>query len=582
MTIRIAQMLLVATLLAANLAQVQADENARLHAYLDWADEHYDPAAEMLAVEFRGPGYHTTVPDGTLAHPTRQSLDYALALLERRAPGDAERAAAVVGKVLTLQDTDPASDFRGIWPWLLEEPVSQMAPPDRNWADFCGAKIAQMLHDHADRLPAGLVTRMRTSLGLAAEQIRRRNVGPGYTNICIMGAGVCAAAGEILGDAEMLAYGRERFQRMLASTERDGGFNEYNSPTYTPVALFECERTLHLVADAATLTAAERLRQIAWETIADSFHPGTQQWAGPQSRAYSDRIGGSLVGYLAEQTGQSIAAHPSVDDPDDARRYEVLPHLPCPEALRPRFAALPQDPLELRRTFLRGDSPESSTIGTTWLTADACLGTVNRGDFWTQRRGLLAYWRTADDPAVVLRLRFLHDGRDFASMGLRTEQRGPRALSVVYPLRGRGDWHPSLDRPEGGVFTAGDFRIRYELQGKGAVAEDLGGGRFALRAGGWQAVVHTLPGQFAGVPIAWEIGQESDRALVDGVCYAGPQRPFDFQALPEMLLATAVELQPVDGGAVSQAPTLSATAEGGQEAVWSAAEPPLAIPLPVR
>ena len=110
--------------------------------------------------------------------------------------------------------------------------------------------------------------------------------------------------------------------------------------------------------------------------------------------------------------------------------------------------------IQLRRTFVRGETPQDSTIGTTWLTADACLGSINRGTFWTQCRPLIGYWKTDSDPAVVLRLRFLHDGQDFASMSVATAQSGGKSLAVVYPLRNRGDWHPTLDRPADGLFSA--------------------------------------------------------------------------------------------------------------------------------
>ncbi|TWU42563.1 hypothetical protein Poly41_08600 [Novipirellula artificiosorum] len=52
-----------------------------------------------------------------------------------------------------------------------------------------------------------------------------------------------------------------------------GGFNEHNSPTYTRVALVEAERVLKLVQDPSAREAAESLRQIAWQMIANSFHP---------------------------------------------------------------------------------------------------------------------------------------------------------------------------------------------------------------------------------------------------------------------------------------------------------------------
>jgi hypothetical protein len=34
----------------------------------------------------------------------------------------------------------------GIWPWLAEESLAEMAPPDWNWADFCGMRLALVLY----------------------------------------------------------------------------------------------------------------------------------------------------------------------------------------------------------------------------------------------------------------------------------------------------------------------------------------------------------------------------------------------------------------------------------------------------
>ena len=75
----------------------------------------------------------------------------------------------------------------------------------------------------------------------AAQSIFRRNVQPDYTNIAVMGAVVCAAAGEILDAAWLLDYGRRRLAACVAHTEYHGGFNEFNSPTYTVVAVQECQ-----------------------------------------------------------------------------------------------------------------------------------------------------------------------------------------------------------------------------------------------------------------------------------------------------------------------------------------------------
>jgi len=529
--------LAVLVVLSSQAAAADADAKARLEGW----DRDYSADVQMVGSRFSGTGYHSKVASGTYVHPTRNSLDYALALLARNAAGDADRAAAVIRKVISLQDADPASRTYGIWSYVLEEPLEKMSPPDWNWADFCGALLAEMFVQHAGRLPEDVKALMRTSLGHAARSIMRRNVGPGYTNIAVMGGGVTAAAGEILGDAAMLDYGRARLKTLVEHTARHGSFNEYNSPTYTMVALRETERTLRLVRDPAAREAAESLRQTAWRIIADSFHPGTRQWAGPHSRAYSDTISAKLAGDLAAQ---------------------------CPPELAARFKTLPSDPLEISRTFIRGDSPEKSIIGTTWMTADACLGTVNHGMLWTQRRPLIAYWKTEGDGVAVFRLRFLHDGRDFASMAVATAQQGGRALSVFYPLKNHGDWHPALDRPKDGTFEAADLRVRYELRAKGAAAEAIGGGRFSLAAGARRAVVHTLPGKFDGRPVEWQQGREGDAVFVDAICYRGEKKSFDFRSGPAVLLAAAVELLAPGDSPAAQSPSLSDLPPSAATAAW--------------
>lgn len=504
-------------------------------------DELYDPAVHMLREEFHSPGYHTQIDAGTPVHPTRESLIYALALLQRGHAGDSDRAANVVRRVLDLQDKITSSPTCGVWPWLLEEPLADMASPDMNWADFCGAPLAHMLIRHSDQLPSDLNSDMRTSLRLAVDAIRRRNVSPGYSNIAILGGGVCAAAGELWSDSDLLTYGRTRLQNVVAHTAKHGGFNEYNSPPYAKVVIAECERTLQLVQDEAAREAAESLRRTAWQMIAESFHPGTQQWAGPHSRTSRVHLLHGTVDFLARRVGLPLETHPKMLS-SKPRGYAVVQPLACPEALVAKFRGTTKKAYEIRRTFIRARSVQNARIGTTWFSEDACLGSVNRSIFWTQRKPLIAYWKTAADPAIVFRLRFLHDGRDFASMGVHSVQSGPRALSVLYPVRGKGDWHPSLDRPVRGVFQASDFRVRYELSGEGVRVSELDDGRFELTAGEHRVVIHTLPGRFYGKTVRWDAGRDGDSVFVDGVCHEGPQQAFDFSVPADITVITGIEL----------------------------------------
>ena len=543
-----------------------------LETLLEHYDGLYDPGGKMLRVDFDNPGYHSRVASGTLVHPTRESLVYALALLRRGEVGDAAQAAGIVRTVLALQDTDADSPTCGVWPWLAEEPLAEMQSPDLNWADFCGAQLAQMLADHGDALPGDLQRAMRGSLRLAAEAIRRRDVGPGYTNIAVLGGAVCAAAGELLEDAELLVYGRRRLKRVVEHTARHGGFNEYNSPPYTCVVLVECERALHVVRDPAAREAAESLRRTAWRTIAESFHAPTQQWAGPHSRTSRDRLRASTAALLSRRTGLTIRPHPAMLAADKPRGHAVVPALPCPAESSQQMLQPPREPRQLRRTFIRGRTEETSTIGTTWLAGDACLGSVSRSSFWTQRKPLIGYWRSEQDPAVVFRMRFSHDGEDFASMAVRTAQQGPRVLAVVHSLAGRGDWHRTLDRPDDGRFDATDLRLRFELRGAGVRAEELGDGRFALVAGDRRVVVHTVASRFAGEEVRWQLGSvmdgDEDYVHIDGVCYEGEARTFDFSMPVEMTLAAGIELLGGDETVSTARPTIDSMG-GATAAAWA-------------
>ena len=126
-------------------------------------DKRYDPAEQMIRRPFSSPGYHTTLKGGDV-HPTRDSLNYAVALLNSGEPGRLERAERILRRVISLQDQDPNSRTYGIWSWFMEEPLEKMSPPDWNWADFCGAQLLQVAIDHTDRLPADLQRQVKDSI----------------------------------------------------------------------------------------------------------------------------------------------------------------------------------------------------------------------------------------------------------------------------------------------------------------------------------------------------------------------------------------------------------------------------------
>jgi hypothetical protein len=170
---------------------------------------------------------------------------------------------------------------------------------------------------------------------------------------------------------------------------------------------------------------------------------------------------------------------------------------------------------------------------------------------------------------VVLRLRFLHDGEDFASAYIRNAQVGKRVLSAASLLTDRGDVHDHLDHPEDLVFEADDFRMRYELTGESAAAADIGDGRFELRAGAYRAVIHTAPGCFGPHPIAWEAGGDDGKAWVDAVVGSGSARAFDFKAFAETTIVGGLELLETDEAPTAVALQVEKQADDFYEASWS-------------
>jgi hypothetical protein len=515
-----------------------AADTASSRAALLARDAQYDAAERMIRRPFSSPGYHTTLTGGTV-HPTRDSLEYALALLDS---GEAERlgrAEDILRRVIALQDQDPASRTYGIWSWFLEEPLERMSPPDWNWADFCGVQLLGVALRHRQRIAPELAAAVKASILHAASSIQRRNVGPGYTNIALMGSYVTIAAGELFEDEELRAYGTARLRRFHEHTRANGSFEEYNSPTYTVVALEEIARMRADVKDPPTRRLLEDLHRFAWRHIARRFHPPTGQWAGPHSRSYRTLLGGGTRAFLEARRG-------------------------CPDDLAGLFDALAAPRTEIE-TFRRAFPPAPAIVGTTCLHPAYALGSVNCGDLWNQRRPLIAYGGTVEKPCA-LRVRCLHDGYDYASASIFSVQEGGDVLSAVVFALDRGDTHISLDRIKDGTMQASDLRVRLELEGAapdGALPASFSlDGPTTVRLGEATATLWVPLACLDGAATATETGKEGDRAWLDVVLYHGDRRAIDFRRLEQAAVLLALYLRGPGEGAPLPA-AVAVTVEGG-------------------
>ncbi len=479
--------------------------------FLDAQEPNYNNELSLLGRRWVSPGYHSSVPTGAWVHATRESLSYAACLTWRGRPADLARARQVIHAVVSLQERRTTEATYGIWPWMYEQPLAAMDPPDWNWADFCGNALLTIHRVGGELLGRQTLEEIREAVEAAALAIFRRNVDPGYTNIAVMGGVMTAAAGELLGEDWCVEYGRERLKRVLEHIRVHGDFTEYNSPTYTMVALEEAERALYLVTDPEVRDAAERLRWQAWTVIADHFHPATDQWAGPHSRAYSDylkpnvarRIGRSVAREL--RIAEQIAEERSILDDVPS----IVPELPCPDELRCQFDARHSAGREVRRRFfLHHDGRERT--GYTWIDPEVSLGSISDDSMWTQRRGVIGYWRGGPTRPAVFRIRGLKDGRDFASLQVLAAQRERTVLAAVTPACGYGDYHLSLDRSTTGCYDASSLVVRLSVAGDGARVTGPDSGTWLLSCGEWGVSVRIIDACFGAGTIRWSSGCDNE------------------------------------------------------------------------
>ncbi len=509
---------------------------ARLETALAHWDRQFDPKENMVREPFSTPGYHTTLKGG-LVHSTRTALYYALGLLDTGRAENLPRAIAILRRVVALQDTDPTSPTFGVWSWYLEEPLSQMRPPDWNWADFNGVTLLQISRDHRSSLPPDLARSVDAAILNACRAIKKRDVGPGYTNISIMGTYVTLVAGEQLNIPEFSSYGLQRLANILAFTKANGSFEEYNSPTYTVVALHDLSRLkAHVQNPAAQAMIAPLLRR-AWEELANHFHVPTRQWAGPHSRDYASFISETTLALIQRATSGRVDF--GVDRPD---REELRLPVECPADLEPLFQSLPA-PRTITETFIR----RSNTVGTTYLHPDFSLGSINHGDLWNQRRALLLQFGSPRRPGY-LRLRFLKNGYDFASAWLTASQRAGLVVGVVNLVTDGGDTHIALDKVVGGKIRARDLRLRFELGGaagaSAGITTEAESNTFRVRLDNLMLNGQILYAKLDGQKGRLIVGGDDAHRWVDVVLYEGKEREIDLGALAEAAVGLVLAVGP--------------------------------------
>lgn len=421
----------------------------------DHGDRHFDPAAGMLRLPMAAyRNVHSEHLDETPRHPVRESLNYALVLLEMADRSLQGRAEAILSRVVDLQETsDPGAKTWGLWPYFQEEPVAEWPWPDFNWADFNGMTLLLIWHRHRRRLSAVLAERIVEAIRRAAVCVRRRNVDLNYTNIAIKGTFVTLSAAEVTGDAELLAYAIDRLERLRETVAATGAFAEYNSPTYAAVSLAGLHAMETYVCDVRVRPLLEPLLARFWSDVAERFHPETRELAGPHARAYTPSLNGApeLLGSLIEKASAGAVCYPPVPGRDPfGSLYACVMNVEAPSGIVAMLSASDTEPRQVQARSQTGPT-EAPRVQTTWLEPAFCLGSVSFQDGWEQRHNLIAYWKSNHGEIGRLQHRYLRDDRPCCSGYFTSMQQGG-AVAVGAFLGAYADHHVSI--PTEGTTTS--------------------------------------------------------------------------------------------------------------------------------
>lgn len=510
-------------------------QREQLASTFSYWDQFYDDQEHLLCTPISGPSYHTNIREG-MVHHTRESLAYAVSLLDSGEPDRIAKALATIERVIGLQDIDLDSETYGIWSWYLEEPLEKMSPPDWNWADFCGAQLLEAILTHRAILPTSLAAKVDEALLHAARSIKRRNMGCHYTNIVIMGNYVAWMVGQIHGDDELLDFARDRMKRFHEYTFHHGAFTEFNSSTYTLVTLTEIARMRRFIQDETMLGWANDCYRLAWEEIAGHYHSPTKQWAGPQSRCYQTLLPkNNWLEYILSD-GQADPPYVQGKPQITPQRY----YHECPADLRHHFDAL-EAPRTLYSTFFRG---EPGWKGFTYLTPEFALGSVNISDMFNQRRPMLGYWGSAEAPASLV-VRQLHDDYDFSSAFFHSSQTEGRLLGAINFATDWGDRALMLTPIIDETIEAHRMSVRFEF--RGALPESMPecpenlSTPLEIHCDEVSIRICAPLAFWDGKPAYWRKGADEDSVFYDLIFYEGDNRAFKLPDLKASIAAFTVE-----------------------------------------
>lgn len=392
-----------------------------------------------------------------------------------------EKALQIVEKLCDLQDVRPGSKTFGLWSTIIETPLDEMFFHDYNRADFVGRFLQEIYESSRCPLSEELRQKMRTAIRNAAICSIGRNSGLDYTNIIALSCFTITHAGELLGDGEIFAIGKERLKRFLEYTRYTTSFSEYNSSCYVLTMMDGLYRMIKRFRDPECVQMGQELSFHAWKMLATHYNDTLKQLTPPQCRSYDELESGVRSWYIYQGTGGRFGedvtkAHFEKIMLTNQEYFftQMLSPLGCPEEVYPYFAEKERffahtyyKPNTIRRededlTIIREmDSPE--LVAYSWQTEKLSMGAFRFCDTWEQRLNCMVIWDR--EHPKCFRIRGMEGDRDFCSGIVHADQEHGRILGHVGLVSDRGSRHYIQDVRKDGVYETDGIYFQFQLGG---------------------------------------------------------------------------------------------------------------------
>ncbi len=275
------------------------DPNSRalFRVSMRWGDESWDPETKFL----RAPqAFNVAIPAETHAADghtpnhflVRDSTWYALGLLLRNQPHDADRAAQILRAVLKQQYNDPGKVWDGTFRRSPEEPEPDANAVmwhayDPNWREFIGTTFAVILNEYPDRLPAGLAAELLASINHAVQgEMKQGRLSPSYTNIALMYGYLWEYAAAQSHRADWAEQATKWQEDVYKIFKQHDAFMEYNSPTYAGTDFFGLALWRDYGATPRTRAMGVEMEESLWRATADFYNANLRNVSGPYDRSY--------------------------------------------------------------------------------------------------------------------------------------------------------------------------------------------------------------------------------------------------------------------------------------------------------